>query len=669
MDKEILKEILKLREEIHFDNYLYYIKDSPAISDFDFDQKLKKLESLENLYPEFEDPNSPTKRVGGDVSKSFDSKRHKHPMYSLENTYSRDEVECWINKIKKVLGNKTPLNYICELKYDGASISLTYKDGVLTQALTRGDGVHGDDIINNVRTIPTIPLILNGDYPDFFEIRGEILMQKNAFKELNITRKSEGLPAFMNPRNTASGSLKIQDSRIVAKRKLVCNLYSVICETDKFLTQFEALSNARTWGFNVPDEATLANDLDSIFVFLEKWNLIRHDLPYEIDGVVIKVNDIKLQEQLGYTSKFPRWAIAFKYKAEQIMTKLNAISYQVGRTGSITPVAELEPVLLSGTIVKRASLHNAYQIEKLDLRIGDFVKVEKGGEIIPKIVGVDENRRGKESLKISFIESCPDCQTTLVREDGGANHYCLNKDSCKQQIIGSIQHFISRNAMDIEGLGGETVLLLNEAGLINSIADLYDLNEQDLLPLERMAEKSVSNILEGIAKSKKKPFNKVLFGLGIRFVGNTVAKKLTSSITNIENLLSASFEELILIDEIGDRIAESLINYFKNDKNLNQINRLKIAGLQFDSSFEESNLKSNKLNGYKFIISGVFKNFSRDQLKQFVIENDGQIVSSISNKTSYIIAGENMGPSKLQKAHNLNVPIIDEKQFIQMINN
>jgi len=669
MDKEILKEILKLREEIHFDNYLYYIKDSPVISDFDFDQKLKKLESLEILYPEFEDPNSPTKRVGGDVSKSFDSKKHKHPMYSLDNTYSREEVESWINKIKKVLGNQISLNYTCELKYDGASISLTYNDGVLTQALTRGDGIQGDDIINNVRTIPTIPLILNGDYPDFFEIRGEILMPKNAFEELNIIRKSEGLPVFMNPRNTASGSLKIQDSRIVAKRKLVCCLYSVICETDKFLTQFEALSNARAWGFNVPEEGTLVNDLDSIFVFLEKWDKIRHDLPYEIDGVVIKVNDIKLQEQLGYTSKSPRWAIAYKFKTEQIMTRLNAISYQVGRTGAITPVAELEPVLLSGTIIKRASLHNANQIEKLDLRIGDLVKVEKGGEIIPKIVGVDKNRRGKESLKISFIENCPDCQTILAREDGGVNHYCLNTDSCKQQIIGSVQHFISRNAMDIEGLGGETILLLNEAGLINSIADLFDLKEQDLLPLERMAEKSISNILEGLAKSRKKPFNKVLFGLGIRFVGNTVAKKLTRSITNIEKLQNASFEELILIDEIGDRIAKSLINYFKNDKNLNQINRLKLAGLQFDSNFEESNPKSNKFNGYKFIISGVFKNFSRDQLKQFVIENDGQIVTSISNKTSYIIAGENMGLSKLQKAQNLNVPIIDEKQFIQMINN
>ena len=505
MDKDILEEIIRLREEIHFDNFLYYIKDSPVISDFDFDQKLKKLESLENLYPEFGDPNSPTKRVGGEVSKSFDSKRHKNPMYSLENTYSIDEVETWINKIKKMLGKQIPLNYSCELKYDGASISLTYKDGVLTQALTRGDGMQGDDIINNVRTIPTIPLILNGDYPDFLEIRGEILMHKNTFKELNILRKLEGLPAFMNPRNTASGSLKTQDSRIVAKRKLVFYLFSVICETGNFLTQYDALSNAREWGFNVPDEVSLVNDSDSIFVFLQKWNKLRQDLPYEIDGVVIKVNNIKLQEQLGYTSKSPRWAIAYKYKATQIMTRLNAISYQVGRTGAITPVAELEPVLLSGTIIKRASLHNADHIEKLDLRIGDFVKVEKGGEIIPKIVGIDKNRRGKESLKISFIENCPDCKTTLIREEGGVNHYCLNKDSCKQQIIGSIQHFISRNAMDIEGLGGETVLLLNEAGLINSIADLYDLNEQDLLPLERMAEKSVSNIIDGIAKSRKKP--------------------------------------------------------------------------------------------------------------------------------------------------------------------
>ena len=667
MSKEIKNDIITLREEIHYDNFLYYVKDSPVISDFDFDQKLKRLESLENLYPELDDPNSPTKRIGGSISESFETKKHNYPMYSLDNTYSRGEVESWITKIKKILGNDVSLNYTCELKYDGASISLTYQDGVLIQALTRGDGTQGDDIINNIRTINTIPLVLNGDYPDFFEIRGEILMPKKVFEELNKNRELEGLAPFMNPRNTASGSLKTQDSSVVAKRKLICYLYSVISKKNQFSSQFEALSKAKSWGFNVPGEVCIADDLDSIFIFLDKWDKNRHLLPYEIDGVVIKVNNIDQQNQLGYTSKSPRWAIAYKYKAEQIITRLNGVSYQVGRTGSITPVAELEPVLISGTIVKRASLHNADQIKKLDIRIGDFVKVEKGGEIIPKIVGVDENQRGELTSKISFLENCPDCQSVLFREEGEANHYCLNSDNCKQQIIGSIQHFISRGAMDIEGLGGETILLLYESGLINSIADLYDLKEVDLLPLERMAKKSVSNIIKGLEESKKQSFNKVLFGLGIRFVGNTIAKKITDSINDISTLKKSSFEELILIDEIGERIAESLINYFKNNKNLDLLDRLKKSGLQFESKFQKNKLNSKKLNGYKFIISGVFKDYTRDQLKQFIIENDGQIVSSISNKTSYIIAGEKIGPSKLKRAQNFNTPIINETQFIKMI--
>ena len=667
MSKEIKNEIITLREEIHYNNFLYYVKDSPIISDFDFDEKLKKLESLENTYPELGDPNSPTKRVGGSIAESFDTKKHNYPMYSLDNTYSREEVKNWITKIKKILGNDVSLNYTCELKYDGASISLTYQDGVLIQALTRGDGTQGDDIINNIRTINTIPLVLNGDYPDFFEIRGEILMTKKVFKELNKNRELEGLAPFMNPRNTASGSLKTQDSRVVAKRKLICYLYSVISKINNFSSQSEALSKAISWGFNVPDEVSIADDLDSIFVFLDKWDKNRHKLPYEIDGVVIKVNNIDQQNQLGYTSKYPRWAIAYKYKAEQIMTRLNGISYQVGRTGSITPVAELEPILISGTIVKRASLHNADQIKKLDIRIGDFVKVEKGGEIIPKIVSVDQDRRGELTSKISFIENCPDCESVLFREQGEANHYCLNSDNCKQQIIGSIQHFISRGAMDIEGLGGETILLLYESGLINSIADLYDLKEEDLLPLDRMAKKSASNIIKGLEESKKQPYNKVLFGLGIRFVGNTIAKKITDSITNISILKKSSFDELILIDEIGERIAGSLINYFKNIKNLNLLDRLKTSGLQFESELKKNKLNSKKLKGYKFIISGVFNNYTRDQLKQFIIENDGQIVSSISNKTSYIIAGDKIGPSKLKKAQKFNIPFINETQFIKMI--
>ena len=667
MSKEIKNEIITLREEIHYNNFLYYVKDSPIISDFDFDEKLKKLESLENTYPELGDPNSPTKRVGGSIAESFDTKKHNYPMYSLDNTYSREEVKNWITKIKKILGNDVSLNYTCELKYDGASISLTYQDGVLIQALTRGDGTQGDDIINNIRTINTIPLVLNGDYPDFFEIRGEILMTKKVFKELNKNRELEGLAPFMNPRNTASGSLKTQDSRVVAKRKLICYLYSEISKINNFSSQSEALSKAISWGFNVPDEVSIADDLDSIFVFLDKWDKNRHKLPYEIDGVVIKVNNIDQQNQLGYTSKYPRWAIAYKYKAEQIMTRLNGISYQVGRTGSITPVAELEPILISGTIVKRASLHNADQIKKLDIRIGDFVKVEKGGEIIPKIVSVDQDRRGELTSKISFIENCPDCESVLFREQGEANHYCLNSDNCKQQIIGSIQHFISRGAMDIEGLGGETILLLYESGLINSIADLYDLKEEDLLPLDRMAKKSASNIIKGLEESKKQPYNKVLFGLGIRFVGNTIAKKITDSITNISILKKSSFDELILIDEIGERIAGSLINYFKNIKNLNLLDRLKTSGLQFESELKKNKLNSKKLKGYKFIISGVFNNYTRDQLKQFIIENDGQIVSSISNKTSYIIAGDKIGPSKLKKAQKFNIPFINETQFIKMI--
>ena len=668
MNKGIQEEILKLRKEIHYNNYLYYIKDSPIISDFDFDQKLKKLESLEKKHPQFQDPNSPTKRVGGNVLKSFDTKKHKFPMYSLDNTYSRIEVESWIKKIKNKLGRDINLSYTCELKYDGASISLTYINGFLHQALTRGDGIYGDDITNNIRTIKTVPLVLNGDFPELFEIRGEILMTKKEFNELNIKRKSEGLAVYMNPRNTASGTIKTQDSKIVAQRKLICFSYSILSENHQVSSQFEALKLAASWGFNVSQESIIANDIDSIFNFLNKWDLERHNLPYEIDGVVIKVNDIKIQNELGFTSKSPRWAIAYKFKTEQIVTRLKSVTYQIGRTGAITPVAQLEPVLISGTIVKRASLHNADQIEKLDLRIGDFVKVEKGGEIIPKIVGVDQSRRGDKSLKISFIKKCPDCKSVLVREVGEANHYCLNLDSCRNQIIGAIQHFISRKAMDIEGLGGETISLLYESGIINSIADLYDLTRKDLIPLERMGDKSITNILEGIEKSKQKPFNKVLFGLGIRYVGNTVAMKIVNSLNSIEKIKTASFDDLILIDEIGERIAKSIINYFNIQKNINLIYRLKKSGLNLLLATNNNKNEKNSLNGLKFVISGTFENYSRDEIKDLIINNKGIVVSAISAKTNYLLAGDKMGPSKLMKANELKVPIISENEFIIMLN-
>lgn len=667
MNEDIKRDIFKLREEIHFHNHLYYIKDSPVISDYEFDQKLKHLNSLELKYPELDDPNSPTKRVGGGVSKSFEAKNHKYPMYSLQNTYSRQEVENWIIKIKKILGDKVPISFTCELKYDGASISLTYENGVLIKALTRGDGIQGDDITNNVRTIKTVPLILGGDYPNFFEIRGEILMTKRVFKDLNEKRKLNKLPLFKNPRNTASGSLKTQDSKIVANRKLICYSYSVICENREINSQFEGLEKAKSWGFNVSGKSILAKDIDSIFVFLDYWDNHRYDLPYEIDGAVIKVNNINLQNKLGFTSKFPRWAIAYKYNAEQTMTKLRSVTFQVGRTGAITPVAELEPVVISGTLVKRASLHNADQIEKLGLRVGDMVKVEKGGEIIPKIVGIDELIRGNKSSKISFVEKCPDCDSLLSRQDGEAIHYCLNIDGCKQQIIGLIQHFISRNAMDIRGLGSETITMLYENGKINSIADLYDLNTSDLILLDRMGEKSIKNIFEGLKESKTKPFNKVLFGLGIRYVGDTVAKQITNSIHNIDELQNSTFEDLVLIDEIGERIAKSIISYFKNFKNLNIIKRLKKSGLTFSSSFNES-INKTKFSEFKFVISGVFKAYSRNKIKELITENGGHVVSSISKKTSFVLAGENMGPSKLKKATDLDISIISENQFIKMLN-
>ena len=517
--EEILIKINTLRDELHEHNYKYYIEDTPIISDFEFDKKLEELQELELKYPQFFDPNSPTQRVGGQITKSFENVPHKYPMYSLSNTYSKEELIQWEERVKKIIGDEEKISYTCELKFDGASISIKYENGLLIQALTRGDGIQGDNITSNIKTIKTIPLKLKGQYPNFFEIRGEIILPLEGFQKMNEKRLSEGEPIFSNPRNTASGSLKMQDSRLVAERPLMCFLYSVIGDNLGINTQFEALQKSKNWGFNVPDSARLLNSIDEVFNYIKEWELKRKDLPYEIDGIVIKVNDFSYQNKLGYTAKSPRWAIAYKYKAEQVSTILEDVQYQVGRTGAVTPVAKLKPVLISGTIVKRASLHNADQIDKLSLRIGDCVFVEKGGEIIPKITGVNSMYRGNLEDKILFINKCPECYFPLEREQGEAQHYCRNDNSCTPQRIGKIQHFISRKAMDIDGLGGETVTLLYKNDLVNKISDLYRLKKDQILTLERMAEKSVSNLLDGIEKSKTKPFNKVLFGLGIRHIG------------------------------------------------------------------------------------------------------------------------------------------------------
>ena len=563
---EIKEKIKQLREALHEHNYLYYILDAPKITDFEFDQMLKALQDLERQYPEFFDPNSPTQRIGGGVTKNFKTQAHRYPMYSLSNTYSKEELLQWVGRVEKALGDEK-FEFTCELKYDGASISLTYEEGKFLRGVTRGDGAQGDDVSLNLRTIPTIPLELKGDYPDFFEIRGEIVLPFEGFKAMNEQRIKLGEEPFMNPRNTASGSLKLQDSKLVAERPLECFLFALAGEDLGVDSQIVGLEKARSWGFKVPETAILAATVEEVFRYLDHWDQNRLDLSYEIDGVVIKINSFDQQHRLGYTAKSPRWAIAYKFQAEQALTQLESVSYQVGRTGAITPVANLSPVLLSGTTVKRASLHNADQIEKLALRIGDFVYVEKGGEIIPKIVGVDQENRPPQSAEIIFITQCPECQSELVKEEGEAQHYCKNQYGCPTQIVGKIQHFISRKAMDIDGLGNETVTLLYENHLISNIADLYHLNRNELLPLERMADKSVDNLLQGIEASKNKPFAKVLFGLGIRYVGETVAKKLVKAFSSIDLIRKASREELIEVDEIGDRIADSLLDFFKDERN------------------------------------------------------------------------------------------------------
>ncbi|MDG1028772.1 MAG: NAD-dependent DNA ligase LigA [Flavobacteriaceae bacterium] len=659
------EKIKQLREALHEHNYLYYILDAPKISDFEFDQMLSSLQELERQYPELFDPNSPTQRVGGGVTKNFKTQAHRYPMYSLSNTYSKEELLQWVARVEKVLGDEK-FEFTCELKYDGASISLTYEGGKFLRGVTRGDGTQGDDVSLNLRTIPTIPLELKGDYPDFFEIRGEIVLPFEGFKAMNEQRIRMGEEPFMNPRNTASGSLKLQDSRLVAERPLACFLYALAGEDLGVDSQMLGLEKARSWGFKVPQTAILAATVEEVFRYLDHWDQNRFDLPYEIDGVVIKINRFDQQQSLGFTAKSPRWAIAYKFQAERAITQLESVSYQVGRTGAITPVANLSPVLLSGTTVKRASLHNADQIEKLALRIGDSVYVEKGGEIIPKIIGVNTENRPPQSQEIIFITHCPECQSELVKEDGEAQHYCKNQYGCPTQIAGKIQHFISRKAMDVDGLGNETVTLLYENHLISNIADLYHLNRNELLPLERMAEKSVDNLLQGIEASKQKPFAKVLFGLGIRYVGETVAKKLVKAFSYIDRIRDASREELIEVDEIGDRIADSLLDFFNDERNVLLIERLRQQGVQLESQEQEGSTNT-VLADQKFVISGVFQTISREGLKEKIESMGGTVVGSISAKTNYLVAGEGMGPSKKVKAEKLGIPIIDESTFFNMI--
>lgn len=664
---EVKSKIEALRKELNEHNYNYYVLDNATISDFEFDQKLKELEVLEQKHPEFFDADSPTQRVGGTITKNFETIVHRNRMYSLDNSYSQEDLLDWEKRIQKVLGD-VPMEYTCELKYDGASISITYEDGVLVRAVTRGDGVQGDDVTNNIKTIKSVPIRLKGsDYPKSFDIRGEIVLPFAGFERMNEELIEIGEQPYANPRNTASGSLKLQDSAEVAKRPLECLLYNLTGSDLGFETQYEGLEKARQWGFKVPTVSKLAKSMDEVLAFIAYWDIHRHELPYETDGVVVKVNSLHDQEELGFTAKSPRWAIAYKFKAEQGETLLESIVYQVGRTGAITPVANLAPVQLAGTTVRRASLHNADQIAKLDIRVGDYVYVEKGGEIIPKIVGVNTDVRTAESQPTVYITTCPECDTPLKRNKGEAQHYCPNVYGCPPQIAGRIQHFISRKAMDIEGLGEETVVLLYKNGLVKDYADLYELKKEDVLPLERMAEKSADNLIKGIEASKAIPFERVLYALGIRFVGETVAKKLANHYKSIDALAVAPMLEMMMVDEIGERIAQSVIDFFSNDINKQTIERLKAYGVQMVLEEKESTVVSDLLKGKTIVVSGVFTQVSRDELKQMIEDHGGKNGSSISSKTDYVVAGDKMGPSKLEKANQLGITILTEDEFLAMI--
>ena len=668
--KEMMTEqdlIIALREELHRHNYNYYVLNAPEISDKEFDDKMRQLQDLEKLHPEMADPNSPTMRVGSDLSKDFKQVYHQYPMLSLGNTYSESEVTDFYNRVKELLGNEE-FEICCELKFDGTSISLVYENGQLIQAVTRGDGEKGDDVTDNVKTIRSIPLVLHGDYPQRFEIRGEILMPWVVFEELNREREAREEPLFANPRNAASGTLKLQNSSVVASRKLDAYLYYLLGEQVPCDGHYENLQKAASWGFKISEHMRKVKTLQEVFDFINYWDTERKNLPVATDGIVLKVNSQRQQRYLGYTAKSPRWAIAYKFQAERALTRLNQVTFQVGRTGVITPVANLDPVQLSGTIVKRASLHNADIIEGLDLHIGDMVYVEKGGEIIPKITGVDTDARGfMLGDKVKFISRCPECGTPLVRFEGEAAHYCPNDAACPPQIKGKIEHFISRKAMAIDGLGPETVDLFYQIGLVHNVADLYTLKALDIRGLDRMGEKSAIKIIHGIADSKQVPFERVLFALGIRFVGETAAKKLAKAFGNIEALEVATKEQLMAVDEIGEKIAQSVLTYFALPANRELITRLKEAGLQMERQEDEEGEQSDKLAGLSIVISGVFSHHSREEYKDMIEKHGGKNVGSISSKTSFILAGENMGPAKLEKAQKLGIKIINEDDFLQML--
>ncbi|PCH93488.1 MAG: DNA ligase (NAD(+)) LigA [Bacteroidetes bacterium] len=671
--EEAKKKIKMLSTQLEEHNYSYYMLNTSIISDFDFDMLMKELIDLEQDFPEFASINSPTKRVGGEVSKGFKTIEHKYPMMSLDNTYSIEEIRDFDTRVRKRLdeaeiGGSDLLRYVCELKYDGVAIGITYKNGEMVQALTRGDGVSGDDVTANVRTINSIPLVLKGtDFPAEFEIRGEIYFPHKAFAELNKLREEEGEPTFANPRNTASGTLKMKDSAEVAKRNLNCFLYSLSGADLPYDNHYDNLMAIKEWGFKLPYVISKPTDIEGVASFINEWDVGRKNLEYDIDGVVFKVNLKRLQEILGFTAKSPRWAISYKFKAERASTVLNSISYQVGRTGAITPVANLEPVLLAGTVVKRASLHNADQIARLDIRLNDTVYVEKGGEIIPKIIGVILEKRPSGSTPTEFISTCPICSTTLKQKEGEVAHYCPNEDGCPPQIKGKIEHFIARKAMNIDGIGEETIELLYDKKLIADVSDLYTLRYEDLIELDRFAEKSVQRLLDGIESSKQITFEKVLFALGIRFVGETVAKKLATHYLSIESIRAASLEELVEVEEIGEKIAESVVRYFGDEASAALVQRLQAHGLQFKMIESDLELKSEKLKDLSFVVSGVFETYSRDELKAEIEANGGRNASSISAKLDYLIAGDKMGPSKLEKANKLNISIISESDFNKMI--